>query len=222
MCPDFGAVIFDLDGLVLDTETTYFAAWRQAAGKMGYQLSEPFCKSLSGLSYGAVTQKIFDLCGPDFDLERFNRISGDCWRTLVQTQGIEVKPGFHQLLELIRRQTLPYCLATNSRLTNALACLDLAGLTNIFEVIVARDHVEYGKPAPDIFWVASERLGIDISRCLALEDSAAGVIGATEAGAFSIFIPSSLPADDEATFRCDRQCPDLNEVARWLQGNLAY
>ena len=220
MHSDISAVIFDLDGLVLDTEVTYFSAWRQAADAMGYRFSEPFCQSLSGLHYHAVEQKISDLYSPNFDLDDFNRLSGIYWRNLVQTQGIQVKPGFHGLLELIRRVDLPYCLATNSRLTNALECLDLAGLADVFPVIVARDHVNQGKPAPDIFWAAAERLSVDISRCLVLEDSPAGIIAATEAGAFSVFVPSSHPVDSKAAAKCDLQCRDLNEVAQLLQANL--
>ncbi|MGR9114567.1 MAG: HAD family hydrolase [Gammaproteobacteria bacterium] len=220
MLSKIDAVIFDLDGLVLDTEITYFAAWRQAAGKLGYQLSNKFCQTLSGLHYQAIEQKLIDFLGPDFDLDSFNRLSGDCWHHYVHAQGIQIKQGFQGLLELLIRLELPYALATNSRLQNALECLDLAGLANVFPVIIARDHVNQGKPAPDIFWAAAGRMSVDISRCLVLEDSASGVIAATAAGAVSIFVPSTSPVDRDAAARCDRQCRDLDEVARLLSADL--
>lgn len=216
---DISAVIFDLDGLVLDTEVTYFSAWRQAADAMGHHLSESFCESLSGLHYGAVEQKLVELYGPGFDLDNFNRLGGKYWHNHVHRHGIQVKKGFHDLLDLIRRLELGYGLATNSRLKNALECLDLAGLAGIFPIIVSRDHVACGKPAPDIFWAAAARLSVDISRCLVLEDSRAGVLAATSAGALSVFVPSTLPADRIAAGKCDKQCRDLGEVAQLLRMN---
>lgn len=217
---DISAVIFDLDGLVLDSEITYFSAWKQAADTMGCPLPDYFCESLSGLHYGAVEHRLAERYGPSFNLEDFKQLSGQYWHKHVQKHGIQVNKGFHELYGLIQRLNLPFCLATNSRLANAMECLGLAGLTLFFPVIVARDHVSRGKPAPDIFWLAAERLSIDISRCLVLEDSPAGIAAATEAGAFTIFIPSSYPVDSDATAQCDLQCHDLNEVAQLLRANL--
>lgn len=219
MPADTHAILFDLDGLVLDTETTYFAAWRRTAAEMGYHFSEAFCRSLSGLQYGAVERKIVECCGTDFDLARFNRLSGVFWRDFVKSHGIGVKPGFDEWLELIRQRRLPYGLATNSRLHNALECLELAGLAEAFPVIAARDHVDHGKPAPDVFRVAAARLQADIRRCLVLEDSPAGIVAAKAAGAVTVFVPSVLPPAREAVALADRIYPDLTEAARWFRLN---
>lgn len=210
------AVIFDLDGLVLDTESTYFKAWQQAAENLGYALPDAFCLSLSGLHYREVEMRILEFCGSDFDLEAFRRLSGECWHNIVGTQGIRIKKGFQTLHGFLLEAGIRFCLATNSSLGNALECLDYAGLGNVFECIVARNHVERGKPAPDIFWVAAERLSAKIGRCLALEDSAAGVVAASAAGAVTVFVPSVLPADPYASELCDLQCVDLDEVAHLL------
>ncbi len=206
-------VIFDLDGLVLDTETTYFMAWRQAAGLMGYQLPAAFCLSLSGLHYRDVEMRLLEFFGSAFDLQEFNRLSGECWYRIVENQGINTKKGFWTLLKFLQESDIPYGLATNSRLNNALECLDFAGLGNVFETIVARDHVEKGKPAPDIFLTAAERLSVPISRCLALEDSLIGISAASASGAFTVYVPSVLPAEPSARELCDLQCRDLGEVA---------
>lgn len=206
-------VVFDLDGLVLDTETTYFMAWRQAAELMGYQLPDAFCLSLSGLHYRDVEMRLLEFCGNAFDLQEFTRLSGVCWYRIVEKQGIDIKKGFWTLLRLLQDSGIPFGLATNSRLNNALECLDFAGLGNVFETIVARDHVELGKPAPDIFLNAAERLSIPISRCLALEDSTAGVMAASASGAFTVYVPSVLPADPYASELSHLQCRDLGEVA---------
>lgn len=211
------AVIFDMDGLVLDTEATYFIAWQQAAATMGYTLSDAFCLSLSGLTGDGVTQKLLTECGADFDLLRFNKTAGIIWRKHVNHNGIQVKQGFNELLAFISQHSLPYCLATNSRAANALECLKLAGLDSVFSIIISRDDVQYGKPAPDIFLTAAERLQVPIQQCLVLEDSHAGIIAARQAGAFSIFIPSTLPIDPLTLEYCTVMMPDLTKVLESLR-----
>ena len=209
---DFSAVIFDMDGLVLDTETTYFVAWQQAAKAMGYALSETFCLSLSGLHYKDVELKLMDWYGADFNLQAFNHLSGIFWREHVNAHGINIKHGFTQLLEFIVQQQMPYCLATNSRAINAYECLELAGIKDVFSTIISRDDVQHGKPAPDIFLKAAELLQVPINECLVLEDSHAGILAASRAGAFSIFVPSSESVDPLTVELCDRVMIDLEDT----------
>ena len=200
---------FFMDGLVLDTETTYFVAWRQAAKAMGYVFSEAFCSSLSGLHYQDIEPKLVAYCGADFNLPEFNRLSGMFWREHVNAYGIDIKHGFTQLLEFIVQQQLPYCLATNSRAVNAYECLELAGIKDVFSIIVTRDDVERGKPAPDVFLRSAELLQVPIHQCLVLEDSHAGIEAASRAGAFSIFVPSAEPVDPLTVGLCDLMRMDL-------------
>lgn len=207
------AVIFDLDGLVLDTESTYFKAWQRAAKDLGHALPDAFCLSLSGLHYREVETRLLGFCGSDFDLDAFRRSSGGFWYEYVGTHGIQIKKGFQSLCGFLREADIRFCLATNSSLVNALKCLDFAGLGNVFDCIVARDHVERGKPAPDVFLAAAERLAVSVGRCLVLEDSPIGVVAASAAGAMTVFVPSVLPADPYAAELCDLQCNDLDEVA---------
>ncbi len=206
---DFSAVIFDMDGLVLDTESTYFAAWQQTAKVMGYSLSDAFCQSLSGLHYKEIELKLLACCGAEFNLGIFTRLSGIFWREQVKEHGIKIKHGFTELLEFIVQQQIPYCLATNSSAVNAVECLEFAGIRELFATIITRDDVEHGKPAPDIFLKAAELLQVPISRCLVLEDSYAGIEAASRAGAFSVLIPSTKPVDSMAIALCDRMMIDL-------------
>jgi len=206
---DFSAVIFDMDGLVLDTETTYFVAWQQAAKAMGYALSESFCLSLSGLHYKDIEPKLMAWCGIDFDLQAFNQLSSILWRKQVNVHGINIKHGFTELLEYIVQQQIPYCLATNSRANNAYECLELAGIKDVFSTIITRDDVQYGKPAPDIFLKAAELLQVPISQCVVLEDSHSGIVAASSAGAFSVFVPSTGSVDPLTVELCDVMMIDL-------------
>jgi beta-phosphoglucomutase len=215
--PDFWAVIFDLDGLVLDTEIAYFAAWQQAASSMGYQCSEAFCQSLSGLQYADVEQCFVATYGEHFNLQAFASHSAQCWRNVVEQQGIPVKPGFQQLLDLLKQLQIPYALATNSPQLNALECLALAGLKDIFTTLIAREHVQKGKPAPDIFFHAAQHLTLPIQQCLVLEDSYNGVLGAYRAGARVIYIPSTQSSMRQAEVLATCTLKDLVQLAELIE-----
>jgi HAD superfamily hydrolase (TIGR01509 family) len=213
---EFSAVLFDMDGLVLDTESTYGIAWQQAAKAMGHDFSGDFCLSMSGLHYKDIELKLFEHCGADFDLPTFNRLSGDFWRDHVTVHGIKIKHGFAELLELLIQQKIPYCLATNSLEANALECLEFAGIKEAFSIIVSRDQVQRGKPEPDVFLKAAERLQVDIRRCLVVEDSHAGIVAASRAGAVSVFVPSIVPVDPLTVELCDLMVGDLEQLANTL------
>jgi beta-phosphoglucomutase-like phosphatase (HAD superfamily) len=219
---DFSAVIFDMDGLVLDTESTYFIAWKQAAKAMGYKLAPEFCLSLSGLHFHAIEPKLIDYFGTNFNLQLFYRLSGDCWRNYVNDHGIEIKHGFFELLKLLTQQNTPFCLATNSRLINVQECLELAGIKAVFSLIITRDDVEYGKPEPDVFLKAAELLQVDIGQCLVLEDSHAGIMAASSAGAVSVFIPSIAPIDPLTLKLCDLMVDDLAQLTDILRGDICF
>ncbi|NOQ35920.1 MAG: HAD-IA family hydrolase [Methylococcaceae bacterium] len=209
-----------MDGLVLDSESTYLRAWQQAGQEMGYAFSDAFCLSMSGLHSKAVTQALLTHCGADFDLHLFQQLSGDFWYTDVQLNGIEKMKGLDDLLAVIKKNEIPFCLATNSLEKNARECLALAGLKNEFKLIIARDHVEQGKPAPDIFLKAADLLQQPIAKCMVLEDSATGIEAAKNAGAIKVLIPSQPPVNNALSHCCDVVLNDLNEVAEIILANL--
>jgi HAD superfamily hydrolase (TIGR01509 family) len=218
--PYFSAIIFDLDGLVLDTETTYLYAWQQAAKKMDYQLSDSFCSSLSGADATQVKKSLINYCGSNFDLTYFRQLSGECWFTYVQQYGIQKKKGFNHLLNIIKKHHIPYCLATNSPKKNARECLNFAGLRNEFDLIISRDQVKKGKPSPDIFLKAADYLQIPINRCLVLEDSIIGIKAAQQAGAYPLLIPSQPIIKNELLINERLIFKDLTEVSKIILANL--
>ena len=212
----FQAIIFDLDGLVLDSEITYFAAWQQAAASMGHVLDEAFCASLSGLHGTAVYQRLRKQCGADFDEASFKALSRQCWLDYLKTHGMPVKPGFFELLQVIEEQKYAFCLATNSRREDAEFCLQAAGLGDVFDTVITRDDVLRGKPSPAIFHTAAARLGLSSADCLVLEDSPVGVAAAYAAEAPCIFVPSRYPIDPLAALQAHGVLKDLAEVADFV------
>lgn len=212
--PHFSAMIFDMDGLVLDTETTYCVAWKKAAAELGVEFSTAFCLSMSGLQIHDVEKKLKEKCGVDFDLIQFFSLSGDYWRDYVYQFGIPVKKGFFSLVEVLKLKKIPFCLATNSRKKNVLECLELAELNDIFSIIVSRDDVMQGKPAADIFLYAAKKLIHPISQCLVVEDSSIGIEAASNAKAPSIFIPSVFPYQQATKEQANYLLNDLDELAQ--------
>lgn len=191
MLPSFSAVILDMDGLVLDTESTYRIAWQRAAQTMGFKIDDEFCLGLSGCHGDEVERKLTEMIGSVEKTTEFHHRSAECWRGYVKKHGIEVKPGFSNLLETLRRQKVPYCLATNSKRANALDCLALAGIENAFSMIVSRDDVLHGKPSPDIYLKAASVLKLRPDQCIAVEDSFTGIISASWAGVCPVLIPDN-------------------------------
>lgn len=214
--PSFSAVIFDMDGMVLDTEMTYFIAWQKAANVMEVRFSDEFCSSLSGLQFKDLGKQLLKNYGVDFDLKQFSRLSGAFWRQYVNQQGIPVRKGFFNLLHQLKTKNISFCLATNSAEKNALECLELANLANVFSSVITRDHVINGKPEPDIFIEAAKVLQQPINRCLVLEDSAVGIQAAVKAGAPCVFIPSVFPAERTAVNLADCFLMDLDQLAELI------
>ncbi len=212
----FAAFIFDMDGLVLDTEPAYFEAWRLALGALGYQTEAHFFRSFSGYRFAQIQEKLIEKFGDNFDVQHFKAIASCHWRNHVETHGIVVKAGVTELLDYAAVNGVPVAIATNSPASNAHECLELAGIKHRFPVIVTGDDVECPKPAPDIFLAAANRLKVDIRHCIVFEDSPTGVVAASGAGACCAFIPSTFPVDPVTDALCDHRFDDLLQLLQSL------
>jgi beta-phosphoglucomutase-like phosphatase (HAD superfamily) len=217
MLPPFHVVVFDMDGLVLDSEPTFQRAWQYAAAELGFTLDDASCRSFSGRQYTDIEAAIMKRFGPGFPLQAFKELSADCWRGHVEAFGIPVKPGFEWLVELLNRRQIPFCLATNSDRSNTLECLRLAGIPDCFPEIVSRDDVARAKPAPDLFLEAAKRLHAAPGNCLVLEDSAIGIHAARRAGTIPLLITRQPHVVERAADRPAVVLPSLLEVVRLLE-----
>jgi beta-phosphoglucomutase len=214
--------IFDMDGLVLDTEPTYFAAWQQAVTAMGYQLEPDAFKIVSGMHYQQVEAQLKAWLGQDFNLSDFKKLGTEYWRKHVREQGIAVKPGVIALLDYADQQGIPVCLATNSWAVYARHCLAIAGLTRRFPLMVTGDEVKQVKPAPDIFLEAADRMQIDIHQCVIFEDSHTGIVAASASGAYSVYVPSAFPINPLTVKLSDYMLDDLTQVFETLPAQAPF
>ncbi len=215
--PDFNAVIFDLDGLILDTEITYFRAWQQAAEALGYVINQDFCSKVSGMPFAHIEQQLIQSLGANFPLAEFYHLSAIYWRAIVDKEGISVKKGVYDSLQALDSCAIAYCLATNSPEVNARECLQFAGIAHLFPTIVSRDHVASPKPAADIFLHAACVLKQPIDTCLVIEDSLIGLLAAKNACAFSILVPSIPDMDGKMQALAGLVLNDLSEFAKLVQ-----
>lgn len=215
--PMFRAVVMDMDGLALDTEAAYCEAWRAAAAALGVSLSPEFCRSLFGRHADDVQKALRDACGEGFDLRQFNVLAETHWRAHLQLNGVAKMPALDRLLALFRQRGLPYALATNSDGPYARECLQRSGASDQFPVIVTRDEVAAGKPAPDLFLLAARRLGFPPAACLGLEDSATGLQSCRAAGLIPVLIPSGKDAALQVPPTGVWQFPSLGALADCIE-----
>jgi len=213
--PEFQGIILDMDGLILDTEGSYFIAWQQAAESLGYYISHEFCMSLSGLSFSVLDAKLLAYLGNEFPLADFYSLSGELWRIQVEGHGIELKKGALELINVLQARDIPYCLATNSPDVNARECLEYANVLGYFPNRICRDQVQFPKPAADLFLQAASILQLPIQACLVVEDSLTGLLAAKNAQAFSILVPS-LTVTSEMQSLAGVIFQDLSELSQVL------
>jgi HAD superfamily hydrolase (TIGR01509 family) len=187
------AVIFDMDGLMLDTEPIYKIAWQKAAIECGHPISETLYVDLIGRSRVDGENILRSAFGPSFSLEAFRAACHKCEAAAFAEELPAKKPGLDDLLAFLDLRGMPKAVATSTERAQAAAQLGGLGLWERFNVIATGDEVVNGKPSPDLFLLAARRLGIEPSQCLVLEDSEAGITAAHRAGMQVWVVPDFKP-----------------------------
>jgi beta-phosphoglucomutase-like phosphatase (HAD superfamily) len=205
------AVIFDMDGLLFDTEALWQEALLAAAAEAGHNIpDEVFSRSIGvrRSQCGSLFKAHF---GEDFAFDDFHAD----WRRhfwLVAEGRPALKPGVAELLAFLDQVRLPRAIATSSSGATVERHLTAHGLTGRFDALVCRGDYEAGKPAPDPFLKAAERLGVDPRSCLALEDSHIGVRSASAAGMMTVMVPDLMEPTEDVRALCVVVARDLHEV----------
>jgi len=188
------AVIFDMDGLMIDSERVSLACWSQAAQERSLPLSEDFWLGMVGLGDRDCEQRLLQHVDATEVAALFARCHA-LYEARTQ-QGLPLRPGIVELLQLLQAHAIPRAVATSTRQPRANRKLTAAGLLPYFDHVVTSDQVAHPKPAPDIYLLAARKLGKDPARCLALEDSPAGTRAALAAGMTAIQVPDLVHPDE--------------------------
>jgi HAD superfamily hydrolase (TIGR01509 family) len=183
------AVIFDMDGLMLDTEPLAARAWGDAAAALGVPFDHAVTRRLVGRNFPDCVAIVSAHYGEGYPVDALMAAWHDAYDAIVAREGIVTKPGLGELLDWLDGAGIAKAVATSTRRTRALAKLAETALAQRFATLVGGDQIARGKPAPDIFFAAAERTGVVAADCLVLEDSEPGIRGALAAGMAAILVP---------------------------------
>jgi len=206
------AVVFDMDGLMLDTEPIYKSAWQSAVIDFGFRIDDDAYFELLGRSLRDAEGILRRRFGSDFPFGEFRTRWLEHWRTAVLRDGVPRKPGLDPLMAELKRRGVPSAVATSTQREDALFTLERAGLGGAFAHVVTGDEVEHGKPEPDIFLAAARSLGVAAEECVALEDSDAGIVAAAAAGMTALMVPDMKGPSAEAERRAYRVVSSLHDA----------
>lgn len=210
---DIDAVLFDMDGLMLDTERISMRAWQAGCAEMGVTLSDAQFLDIIGHREADCLRLVKGMHGDHLDGDAIAGATRRHYARLIDEGGVPVMPGLVDALTALRDAGVPMAVATSTHHAVALKKLTLAGVAHFFREIVGGDRVRHGKPAPDLYLRAADAVGVAPSRCLALEDSGPGLRSAHAAGCAAVLIPDLKPPAPEVRALAFRVLGSMREFA---------
>ena len=191
------AVIFDMDGLILDTEKLLVKYWIQAANEAGFPMKREHALNIRSLARKFAIPYLQGIFGEEFDYVKIRSRRMELMTEHLKTNRLETKAGLLELLDFLRENHIPAAIATATDYQRTEAYLTEVGVFDRFDRIVCATMVESGKPKPDIYIYAAQQLGFSPSECMALEDSPNGVRSASSAGCVTVMVPDLTQPDEE-------------------------
>lgn len=214
------AVIFDMDGLLLDTEKLLVRCWIQAANEAGFPMKLEHALSIRSLHRSFAIPYLQGLFGDAFDYRKIRSHRMELMNEHLADKAPELKKGAAELLEFLNERKIPAAVATATDYERTRDYLTRAGIFGCFDKIVCATMVERGKPEPDIYIYAAKQLGLETCECVALEDSPNGVKSAAAAGCKTIMIPDLTEPDEEMkslAFAVARSLDGVIDIIKQLQ-----
>ena len=212
------AFIFDMDGLLMDTEGVYKRSWTVAAGELGFDLTDQLYLTLIGITVADCEKRLVEHFGESFPLERFRGDARKRYEALVAAEGIPLKPGVHVILDWAATNNIPCGVGTSTHTEEARERLKHHGILDRFNVVIGGDQISHGKPDPETFLKVAAALGYKPEQCLVFEDAHSGVLAACAAGMSVALVPDLLPATTEIAARASGVFPSLQHVVTWVDG----
>ena len=212
------AVIFDMDGVIFDSERATYLCWKKIAEDHGLAGMDEVYRRCIGVTPEVTRQICLEAYGEDFPYDSFDKEASALFHERYDGGRLPVKEGTREILTFLKNNGIPTALASSTRQTRVESQLREAGLMEFFDVIVGGESVSRSKPAPDIFLYAAEQLGAAPAGCVVIEDSFNGIRAAHAAGMIPVMVPDMLEPDDEIRGKCKAVCRTLTEVQRKMEG----
>ena len=206
------AVIFDVDGTLLDTERIYIQAWKEAAAEQGYVMPDELLRKTRAIDAKVAAQILEEEIGNGFSYQKTRPIRVRIAEEIIERESPILKPGVLELLSFLREKGIRLSVASSTKTKTTKEHLQINGIADWFEVIVGGDMITKGKPNPDIFLKAAELLGEAPENCIVVEDSPAGIRAGSAAGMKTVLVPDQAAITQEIIDLSDVQMKSLLEI----------
>ncbi|WP_035772644.1 HAD family hydrolase [Butyrivibrio sp. VCD2006] len=191
------AVLFDLDGTLIDTEKIYQKIWPETIEHFGYHMTREQCLQLRSLGRPFAPLQFKEWYGDDFDYHEARAYRKILFEEIIARDGIGLKVGAREILEWLKERNIIIATATATDEERATRYLEKVGLLSYFDKICCATMVKEGKPKPDVYLYACEQVGVPKENCIAVEDAPNGVRSASSAGIKTIYIPDQNDDEEE-------------------------
>ena len=209
-------VLFDMDGVVIDSELLFTRFWMESAADLGFPMTREQALQLRSLRREQGIEKMEAFFGPaaNFDEIRAHRI--ELMEAHIARYGVDEKPGIRELLALLKEKGIPCAITSSSALAVVRERLGRLGILDGFTALCSGKDVPNGKPFPDIYLAGAAAIGVAPEMCLAIEDSPTGLEAAWRAGCMGVFVPDQDQPDDVTLSRCFARADSLLDVMELL------
>lgn len=212
----YKAVVFDMDGVIFDSERAVMQCWKEVASRHNIPDIEKAILACTGTTMVRTREIMLNLCGADFPYDEYARESSAIFHSRYDGGRLPMKQGVKELLSFLKEHGKKIALASSTRQQVVTDELRDAGIIGYFDRIICGDMVSRSKPAPDIFLKACEELNVSPSDSYAIEDSYNGIRAAHAGGLHPIMVPDLLPADEEMQSLAEIVLPSLTSVMEYL------
>lgn len=213
---DFEAVIFDLDGVIFDSESKVVECWKVIAAKYGIEGIEDACRQCLGLNKDATRQRMKQIFGEDFPYDERKAESSALFHSRYSGGRLPLKPGIEHLLIRLKENGKKIAVASSSRKEYVVGNLTEVGLSGYFDRIICGDMVKNSKPHPEIYLTACDAINVLPEKAYAIEDSFNGIRSAVGAGIKTIMVPDRVQPDREIESLTEVVLDSLENVEKYL------
>ena len=216
---EFKAVVFDMDGVIFDSERATMNCWLELADKYGIKDIEKPYYACTGVTEQRTREIMLEAYGEDFPYDEYAKEASQMYHDKYDGGRLPMKSGVFELLDFLKKENKKIALASSTRRQTVVNQLRDAGILDYFDEIVTGDMVTKSKPDPEIFLLACEKIGVEPADAFAIEDSYNGIRSANRGGLRPIMVPDLLPANDEMKELSEAVLESLLDVKSYMSCN---